>query len=173
MKRNTTIVERRQEEIDRRLDPDWQPETATPVFSGPPITYEMSERVKAITCGGLGLIIQLVEHIGLAETINKRLHLLKRHLPSHESDHLLNLAYNILVSGKSLDDLDQLRQDPAYMDAVGAERIPASTTAGDYLRRGLSGAYVGRQEQPSTQAGKQALTSLAAYAGRSRTGREE
>jgi hypothetical protein len=97
--------------------------------------YEISDRVKAITCGGLGLIVQLVEHLGLAENLNKRLHLLKRHLPYHESDHILNLAYNILVGGQRLDDLDQLRQNPAYLDALDAERIPASTTAGDYLRR--------------------------------------
>jgi hypothetical protein len=134
-KKSSRTVERRQEEIDKRLDPSWQPETARPVFSGASISYEISDRVKAITCGGLGLVIQLVEHLGLAETLNKRLNLLKRHLPYHESDHILNLTYNILTGGQCLDDLDQLRQNPAYMDALGAKRIPASTTAGDYLRR--------------------------------------
>lgn len=135
MKNSSKAVERRQEEIDRRLDPSWQPETARPVFSGASIAYEISDRVKAITCGGLGLVIQLVEHLGLAEALNKRLNLLKRHLPYHESDHILNLTYNILTGGRCLDDLDQLRQNPEYLDALGAERIPASTTAGDYLRR--------------------------------------
>ena len=77
-KKSSRTVERRQEEIDKRLDPSWQPETARPVFSGASIAYEISDRVKAITCGGLGLVIQLVEHLGLAETLNKRLNLLKR-----------------------------------------------------------------------------------------------
>ena len=136
MKRKSSrTVERRQEEIDKRLDPSWQPETARPVFSGASIAYEISDRVKAITCGGLGLIVQLVERLGLAENLDNRLQLLKRHLPYHDSDHILNLTYNIITGGQCLNDLDQPRQNPAYMDALGAERIPASTTAGDYLRR--------------------------------------
>jgi hypothetical protein len=135
VKKSSETVERRQEEIEKRLDPNWQPETAEPVLSGASIAYEISDRVKAITCGGLGLIVQLVKHLGLAENLDNRLQLLKRHLPYHESDHILNLTYNILTGGQCLDDLDQLRQDPAYLDALGAKRIPASTTAGDYLRR--------------------------------------
>ena len=134
-KKSSKTVERRQEEIDKRLDPSWQPETARPVFSGASIAYEISDRVKAITCGGLGLVIQLVEHLGLAETLNKRLSLLKRHLPYHESDHILNLVYNILTGGRSLDDLEPLRQSPEYLDALGAVRIPDPTTEGDFLRR--------------------------------------
>jgi len=36
----------------------------------------------------------LARQIGLVEAIDDRLHLLKLHLPYHESDHVLNLAYN-------------------------------------------------------------------------------
>ena len=133
--KSSRTVERRQEDVDKRLDPSWQPETVSPVLSGSAIVYEISDRVKAITCGGLGLIIQLVKHLGLADALNERLQLLKRHLPYHESDHILNLVYNIVTGGRCLDDLEPRRQNPAYLDAVGAIRIPDPTTAGDFLRR--------------------------------------
>ena len=41
----------------------------------------------------------------------------------------------MLCGGRTLDDIEHLRQDTAYMDALGAERIPDPTTAGDFLRR--------------------------------------
>lgn len=136
MKLNSSeILARRQGELESRLDPSWQPETARPVFSGSGISYEISDRVTAIKCGGLGLMVQLVEHLGLAKAIDRRLHLLKRHLPYHESDHVLNMVYNIVSGGHCLEDLEQRRQDLGYMDALGARRIPDPTTAGDFLRR--------------------------------------
>jgi hypothetical protein len=73
--------------------------------------------------------------LGLVELINDRLQLLKRHLPYHESDHVLNLAYNVLCGGTRLQDIERLRHDVAYMSALGAELIPDPTTAGDFCRR--------------------------------------
>jgi hypothetical protein len=35
------------------------------------------------------------------------------HLPYHESDHVLNLAYNILCDGDCLQDTDRLCNDEA------------------------------------------------------------
>ena len=63
------------------------------------------------------------------------LHLLKRHLPYHESDHVLNIAFNILAGGKRIEHLELRRNDEVYLDALGAERIPDPTTAGDFCRR--------------------------------------
>jgi hypothetical protein len=63
------------------------------------------------------------------------LHVLKVHLPYHESDHVLNLAYNVLCGGTRLEDIERLRHDVAYMNAVGADLIPDPTTAGDFCRR--------------------------------------
>jgi hypothetical protein len=34
-----------------------------------------------------------------------------------------------------LQDLEQRRQDEVYLDALGAQRIPDPTTAGDFCRR--------------------------------------
>src|SRR5204863_4907370 len=61
--------------------------------------------------------------------------LLKIHLPYHESDHVLNLAYNALCDGTCLQDLELRRNDEVFLDALGARRIPDPTTAGDFCRR--------------------------------------
>jgi hypothetical protein len=51
----------------------------------------------------------------LAEEINARVQLLRRHLPYHESDHLLNLAYNALLDGLRLEDIALRRNDEAFV----------------------------------------------------------
>jgi hypothetical protein len=71
----------------------------------------------------------------LVAAIDRDVHVLKRHLPYHESDHVLNVAYNLLSGGECLEDLEWLRNDEVYLDALGAERIPDPTTAGDFCRR--------------------------------------
>jgi hypothetical protein len=73
--------------------------------------------------------------LGLAGAIDRELHLLKRHLPYFESDHVLNLTYNVLAGGQCLQDLELLRTDENCLDSLGAQRIPDPTTAGDFLRR--------------------------------------
>jgi Transposase DDE domain group 1 len=60
---------------------------------------------------------------------------LKVHLPYHESDHVLGIAYNLLCGGTCLQDIEQRRQDEVYLDALNAQRIPDPTTAGDFCRR--------------------------------------
>ena len=69
------------------------------------------------------------------ELIDPRLHVLKRHLPYHESDHVLNVAYNLLSGGTRLEHLELRRNDEVYLDALGAQRIPDPTTEGDFCRR--------------------------------------
>ena len=73
--------------------------------------------------------------LGLVGRIDADLALLKVHLPYHESDHVLNMAYNVLCGGTRLEDIERLRHDTAYMNALGAELIPDPTTAGDFCRR--------------------------------------
>ena len=99
------------------------------------IHYEMSEKSRAINCGGIGAIHTMVNKIGLREEINRRLHLLKRHLPYHESDHVLNLAYNAMLDGVRLQDIELRRNDEGFLDGLGAQRIPDPTTSGDFTRR--------------------------------------
>ena len=99
------------------------------------IHYEVARRSRGLACGGIGLMHLLARRTGLIDAIDKRLHLLKVHLPYHESDHVLNLAYNILAGGTCMQDLELLRNDESYLDALGAQRIPDPTTAGDFCRR--------------------------------------
>ena len=97
--------------------------------------YEVSDRVTATKAGGLAAVHGVVQRLRLAEGIDARLKLLKRHLPYHESDHVLALAYSYLAGGGCLQDLDLLREDEALMDLLGARKLPDPTTAGDFLRR--------------------------------------
>lgn len=121
--------------IRQRLDRPVTAPSPQPVFTASNIHYEVAARTRAISCGGIGAIHLLVRKLGLAEAIDERLHLLKLHLPYHESDHVLNLAYNALCNGTCLDDIELRRNDAVYLDALGADRIPDPTTAGDFCRR--------------------------------------
>ena len=60
--------------------------------------------------GGIGAVRRLVSKLGLAGEINRRLALLSD-LPYHESDHVLNIAYNMLCGGARLEDLGALRNN--------------------------------------------------------------
>jgi hypothetical protein len=106
-----------------------------PVLRPAPIDYELSDRTRGITYGGMGSMLLLVQRLGLAQAIDERLHLLKMHLPYHESDHVLNFAFNALCDGTCLDDIELRRNDEVYLDAINARRIPDPTTAGDFCRR--------------------------------------
>jgi hypothetical protein len=106
-----------------------------PMFQTPNIRYDLTTKDKGLHAAGLGTVQLLVQRLQLARDFNTRLCLLKRHVPYYESDHILNLAYNLLTGGKTLDDLELLRTDETYLDVLGAQRIPDPTTAGDFLRR--------------------------------------
>ena len=105
------------------------------MLSASNIHYEMADKTRAINCGGIGAVHLLVKKLGLAREIDARVKVLKRHLPYHESDHVLNLAYNVLAGGQRLEDIELRRNDEAFMDGLGAQRIPDPTTAGDFTRR--------------------------------------
>jgi hypothetical protein len=106
-----------------------------PVIGGVNIDYQVSDRIQAINCGGIGAVHCLVQKLGLARAINESVQVLKRHLPYHESDHVLSVAYNILCGGSRIEDMEQLRQNTALLDALGAVRLPDPTTVGDFTRR--------------------------------------
>jgi hypothetical protein len=99
------------------------------------IRYEVADRTRAIGCGGIGAVHLLARRVGLPEAVDANVHVLKRHLPYHESDHVLSLAYNVMAGGTCIEDLELLRSNEAYLDALGAQRIPDPTTAGDFCRR--------------------------------------
>jgi len=106
-----------------------------PMFTASNIHYELADRVHGLGSGGIGAMHLLARRYGLIEAIDRRLHLLKMHKPYHESDHVLNIAYNLLSGGACLEDIELRRNNEVYLDALGAKRIPDPTTAGDFCRR--------------------------------------
>lgn len=114
----------------------------TPVLEASNIHYELADRVGAIGVGGIGMIHQLARRTGLIDAIDRDVHALKAHLPYHESDHVLNIAYNVMAGGTCLEDIELRRNDENYLDALGAQTIPDPTTAGDFCRRFRTGRQV-------------------------------
>jgi len=121
--------------VTERLKPKNDGERPNPMITASNIHYEMSEKTNATGYGGVGAIHTMVNKIGLIDEINENLNLLKVHLPYHESDHVLNIAYNALLGGQRLEDIELRRNDISFLNALGAERIPDPTTAGDFTRR--------------------------------------
>jgi hypothetical protein len=107
----------------------------SPELQATNIQYEIAERPQAIACGGIGMIHQMVNRLELAKQINRDVPLFKFYLPYAESDHVLNMAYNILAGGTCLEHLEYRRNDENYLNALSATRVPDPTTAGDFCRR--------------------------------------
>jgi hypothetical protein len=128
-------LRRRKRKIRARLDKKSMPEDIGPMLNPGNIQYDIADRNHGMLYGGIGAIQMLVKRLELDKAIDQHLHLFKLHNPYHESDHVLNIAYNILCNGGCLEDIERLRNDEVYLDAVNAERIPDPTTAGDFCRR--------------------------------------
>ena len=135
MKKYRKILRNREARIKRRLDRKRWTSQPVPMLSGGNVHYEMSSRAEAINCGGIGAFHTLAQRLGLIDEIDEHLHLLKVHLPYHESDHVLNISYNVLVGGQRLEDIEYQREDETFLNALNASRLPDPTTAGDFTRR--------------------------------------
>lgn len=120
--------------IKRRLDGPRE-DQGKPMLGAGKIRVELGDKTRAISQGGIGFVHRLAHATGLVEAIDRRLHVLKIHRPYHESDHVLNLAYNAMCGGVRLEDIELRRNDEVYLDAIQTERIPDPTTAGDFCRR--------------------------------------
>jgi len=121
--------------IARRLEKAVRPGGDFPTLTARNVKYEISDKTRAINCGGIGALHKLAVDVGLVEGIDEKIKLLKIHRPYHESDHVLNIAYNVICGGKVLEDIEIRRNDEKYLDALGTESIPDPTTAGDFCRR--------------------------------------
>ena len=102
--------------IQRRLRPKHWSERRKPMFAAGNIQYETAERIRGLAAGGIGAIHLLARQTGLVDLIDEHLRLLKRHLPYHESDHVLNIAYNILAGGSRIEHPELRRNDEVYLD---------------------------------------------------------
>ena len=146
-RRRTARLRAQQAAIGRRLERAVRPNmTGRPVLGRANIAYELSERTRGTAHGGIGLIAKVIEATGLAGEIDSSLSLLKLHKPYHESDHVLNIAYNALCGGRRLEDIEARRQDAVFLDGLGVESLPDPTTAGDFCRRFDPAAVLALQE---------------------------
>lgn len=124
----------RKRSIKKRLDKT-RFDGQFPILSASNIAYEIADKTRAISAGGIGIIHRMVKQFKLDQAINRAVNLFKIYLPYAESDHVLNIAYNLLAGGTCLEHLELRRNDEVYLDALGATRIPDPTTAGDFCRR--------------------------------------
>ena len=129
------IIRNRKRRIERRLARKQYEDQPKPIMTASNIHYEMAEKSQGISYGGIGAIHQMVGRLGLADEVNREVGLLKVHVPYWESDHVLNIAYNVLLGGMRLEDIELRRNDEVFLGALDAERIPDPTTAGDFTRR--------------------------------------
>ena len=121
--------------IQRRLKKKQWVEQRRRMFQDKNIHYEIGAKTRGVHCGGIGAIHLLVQKLDFADVLDSRLHLLQRHVPYFESDHVLNMTYNLLAGGKCLEDIELLRNQETYLNLLGAQRIPDPTTERDFLRR--------------------------------------
>lgn len=105
------------------------------MMAGGNTRYELAEKAGGTAYGGVAAILAFAKKIRLPERVDDALQLFKKHMPYHESDHVMNFAINALCGGTCLQDMELRRNDEFFLDAIGAERIPDPTTAGDFCRR--------------------------------------
>ena len=124
----------RQRRVARRIDKaSWNGQS--PMLVTPAVQLELAERTQALSVGGIDTVQQLVRQLDVAGSVNRQCPIFRFHLPYSEADHVLNIAFNLLAGGSCLELLELRRNDEAYLDALGAQRIPDPTTAGDFCRR--------------------------------------
>jgi hypothetical protein len=107
-------LDNRKRRMARRLDKTKMPKGDQPMLRAANIHYEIAERSRGLAHGGIGAIHVMAQQLGLVEAIDRRLHVLKIHLPYHESDHVLNFAYNALCEGDRLQDIELRRNDEVF-----------------------------------------------------------
>lgn len=101
-----------------------------------PATRLVENRQAPLTSySGIAVASQVAEKLGVADVIDERLRLLKRHKPYQESDHILTIVYNLLTGGESMMDIERLQGQEGLKKILGTASIPDPTTTGDFLAR--------------------------------------
>jgi len=126
------ILRNRKARIERRLAPRNWCDQPQPMLRGGNVHYEMAERAGGVGCGGLGVMHTLCNRLGLVKEIDEHLHLLKVHLPYHESDHVLNLP-TTYCRGVRMEDIELRRQGRGSFSTVWGR-----SGSGSDHRRGIS-----------------------------------
>jgi len=101
----------------------------------PKLHTETDDRIPATVHGGISLCLALWRKLGISQMIDQHVHVLQRHKPYHESDHVLAHVVNLFVGGSCIEDQSSLQVDGAVLRLLGTNRFPDPTTSGDFLRR--------------------------------------
>ena len=102
-KRYHKILDKKRKSLEKRLARRHYADQTQPMFKQANIVYEMAARTQATGYGGVGAMQALVGALGLDAAINERIPLLQFHVPYFESDHVLNIAYNVVSGGTCLE----------------------------------------------------------------------
>lgn len=84
---------------------------------------------------GAVLMKDFISRLSVARTLDQEIDVKERERGYSVSESILGLAFNLMLGGDCLDDLDVLRGDPGTIAIFGVENIIAPRTAGDFLRR--------------------------------------
>src|SRR5262247_1331360 len=76
-----------------------------------------------------------ISRLSVAQTLDRQIEVKERERGYSVSESILGLAFNLMLGGDCLDDLDVLRGDPGTVAIFGFKSIIAPRTAGDFLRR--------------------------------------
>jgi len=104
-------------------------------FENPSVVLKESKQAPLLTYTGIVIARNLIQKLGAAQVIDQSVCVLQRHKPYAESDHILNIVYNLLTGGETLLDIERLQEDRSFLKVLGAQRVPDPTTAGDFLAR--------------------------------------
>ena len=96
----------------------------------PEIEYEVCD-LPITSLGGLPVIWDLAEALGLEELFNKNLKIKMRKRGYSEYQMAMAIILTFIAGGESLEDADKIRLD----EVVSGSPFPHSTTVGDFLRR--------------------------------------
>ena len=113
----------------------WPERRDRPVARLPKLHVEVDQRTRVTRFGGLSLAAQITRLLKIPQILDRHVHVLKRHLPYHESDHVLAQAFSLYCGGTCIEDMAHLQHDEPLLDLLGACRLPDPTTGGDFLRR--------------------------------------
>ena len=79
--RDAVVWEEQRTRLAARLDRDNLPaDCSRPMIAGSNVRYEISARIEAMPCGGIGLIHEMVRSLGLAESIDDYWHVFTRRI---------------------------------------------------------------------------------------------
>ena len=84
---------------------------------------------------GAVLMKDFISRLSVAQTLDRQIEVKERERGYSVSESILGLAFNLMLGGDCLDDLDVLRGDPGTIAIFGVKNIIAPRTAGDFLRR--------------------------------------